>query len=372
MSFIIYIPYGKKSPHDLTTSTDKEVQLWQELTMFRHINRNTIYGKKVSAPYVDQAKTYYHDAKKSNWKSAGLLYYYSFLNLAKVFIVAKRTVPANYLKSTSIYHGLQSNPQNPTKIVDFEINIHPPTSNNKKNIFSLFYEKLCGQKWPFNGTVTIKVKDIAGYCDEILHELQNFYGTTRKKMILQSIIRDDGRNVWFEVIVPDTRLNEFTSYLGASVGLITNFANLSNNDKIEWHTAYERTPSSMRECSLVRINQLAYTQANATAIYNQLQTDTEALFKDYISPLPVQDFQTDNYWTFTPKASINGTDLLWHPLLSNYLFAFMLSTILRYHPHIFSIDSQNAFTAEAWCNQCPISTLRYFLMELSDQTIRIN
>ena len=143
MGFIKYIPYGKHTPLDVITTTEREVQLWQEFTMLRHCKTNVIYGKLVNAPYIDQAKTYYHDAKRCDWKSAGLLYYYSFLNLAKAYIISKRALSGKYMKSTSIYHGLYANPQNPRRIIDFNINIHPPTSNNKKNILaSLFMENL--------------------------------------------------------------------------------------------------------------------------------------------------------------------------------------------------------------------------------------
>lgn len=53
----------------------------------------------------------------------------------------------------------------------------------------------------------------------------------------------------------------------------------------------------------------------------------------------------------------------WHPMLSDYLFAFMLSSVLRYKPHLFQIDSKDAFISEAWSNQSAFSALRYFLME---------
>lgn len=369
---LTYIPFGDKWTHDISTTTEKEMQLWQEITMLRHKSNNSIYGKVVTAPYIDQAKTYYQDARKSHWKSSGLLYYYSFLNLAKAFIVSKRSLPASYLKSTSIYHGLQANPQNPAEIINFNINIHPPISNNKKNIFSLFYEKLTGHNWPFTNTINIPLSDILGYCDEISHELNSFYGTEKKGFHLQSLIRNEGNLIWFELVIPDQHINILKDSLGEAIGKITPFNNMSNQDRNVWNRAYNRNPLSLTGYSLVRINEISDDSTTKDKSYQEINENVVTLFKDYIIANPVQDFNTENFWMFTPKATLNGVKLTWHPLLSNYLFAFTLSTILRYHPHMFSNDNKNSFVAEAWCNQSPEITVRYFLMNLTTPPLRIN
>ena len=84
MGHLKFIPFGSKKPTDITTTSKPQIQLWQELTMLRHVSgANSIYARETIAPWIDQAKIYFLDACSSNWKSAGLLYYYSFLNLAK-------------------------------------------------------------------------------------------------------------------------------------------------------------------------------------------------------------------------------------------------------------------------------------------------
>lgn len=253
MAFIKYSPYGKRKPHDLVTTTDRELQLWQELTMLRHCTTNGIYGKAVTAPYIDQAKIYYHDARASNWKSAGLLYYYSFLNLAKAIIVSKRGLSGAYMKSTSIYHGLSSEPQNISEIVDFSINIHPPESNNKKNIFSLFYKKITNQEWPFNSTVSLIIRDVVGYCIDISHELANFYGTSGKCVTLQSLIREVGNSIWFEVPVPNHYLTVINDFLGETAIDSKTFEQLDYTDKHDWLIAHERTAASLRNHTIIRM-----------------------------------------------------------------------------------------------------------------------
>ncbi|RIV34787.1 hypothetical protein D2V08_05250 [Flagellimonas lutimaris] len=58
------------------------------------------------------------DAHNSNWRSSGLLYYYSFLNLAKALTVTSRFLRRNYLSTNSVFHGLSAQPQNINRIID--------------------------------------------------------------------------------------------------------------------------------------------------------------------------------------------------------------------------------------------------------------
>lgn len=369
MGHLKFIPFGDKTPYDLATTTNKELQLWQEFTMLRHDPRQGIYGKKITAPYVDQAKMYYHDARTSNWKSAGLLYYYSFLNLAKAFLIIKRGISGSTLKSTSIYHGLQANPQNPKNIIDFEVNIHPPISNNKKNIFALFYEKITFNRWPFNSTIHIPLNSIIGHCQDISNELGAFFDIIPKPIELQSLIRNHDGAIWFEIVVPNNNVAEICSYLGDSVDSVIKHKDLKQRDKVEWKLAYERTSFSLSDYSFIRMNRIDNSENED---YHLLQKNIIEIFKDYILPNPTNDPISNNNWIFIPKINLYGQELVWHPLLSNYLFAFVLSTVLRYHPHILSIDNKNTFLAEAWCNQSAVTTLRYFLMNMSDLPTRIN
>lgn len=373
MSYIRYIPY-QGNLYEVSTTTDIENQLWQELTMLRHEGANGVYGKLVTAPYIDQAKTYYLDARSSNWKSSGLLYYYSFLNLAKTYLVINRAVSGNNLKSTSVYHGLSANPQNPNSIIDFQLQIHPPNQNRKKNVFSLFYEKFTGENWPFNNTLTIEIRDIIKYCDDISHETNSFYGINSCSFLVQSLIRLTNTQIWFELVVPDPEIPTIQASIGHGISSVIPFVSMTAIDKQIWFDSYKREPFHLKNHSLVRINTLPITAANRDTQFSVLKAFITNLFKDYIVALPKTSYQTYlfQYWGFVPKINLNGTDIKWHPLLSNYLYSFMLSTVLRYHPHLFSQENKDTFISNAWCSQSAISTLRYFLMNISNKQIRLN
>lgn len=373
MAFINYTPYGDKNPTDVWTSTNKEIQIWQELTMLRYIDDpNSIYAKETTASYIDQAKIYFLDAANSNWRSAGLLYYYSFLNLAKAYLLTNQIVEENTIRSTNIYHGLTSAPQNPDNIINFEIQIHPPGQNSNRNVFAYFYQTLIQEPWPFNNNITVKIEEVVAYCDDISHEFNNFYSIPKENIDVLSLTRKDNSHWWFEMLVPNFKKEIVIKNLNSCIDSVKAFNELTSLDKSDWLTAHNITGVQFQNQSLFIIGNRPFTVLNENEQYNQMIREVNNHFKGFILPTPSHNFELNLYWHFIPKITINNKQLKWHPLLSNYLFAFMLSSVLRYQPHLFPTNSKDAFMAEAWCNQSASTSLRYFLLELTKNNIRLN
>jgi len=372
MGFVNHIPLGNKVYIDLVTTNAPEVQLWQELVMLRHLTRpRGISAKKASAPWIDQAKIYFLDACNSDFRTGGLLYYYSFLNLAKAYLAAKRVVAARDLKSTSLYHGLAADPQAPRKLIDFEISVHPPIHSNKRNLFSTLCEGLTGMPWPHSRTITVRASDVLPYCNDISAELQKFYHLSKRAIIAQSLIRDDGNTLWYELNVPNDAVAVIQSHVPGRSVILANYNTMNNRDFTDWMIAFRRTRQSLVGTSFIRTRPQPYDANNRNEVFNRVLTEAQRYYSKYVMPLPIPQEPAFQYWQFVPQVSLAGTSIHWHPLLSDYLFAFVLSTILRYHPHLLPNDSQASFTAEAWCNQSAITTLRHFLMAFTTPSIRI-
>lgn len=370
MSFIKLNP--TEYTHDFTTTNVPEKQLWQELVMIRHLDKTKgINAKTAITPCIDQAKIYFLDAYNSEWRASGLLYYYSFLNLAKAFIVAKKGLSAKKLQSASIYHGLSANPQAPTQIIDFEIQIHPPSSNGRDNIFSIFYQKLMNEQWPHTKQITIKFSDILPYTRDISVEVEKFYNIKPAPIYAQSLVREVNNSVWFEINVPSERASIVQSHINNINFTVVNPASITDADKADWLTSYYRTANSFRHTCFMRTEEKAFTLHNRTQIYNQLSKEIAKAFYPYVLPFPTFG-HTDEAWQFIPRICLTAPSIRWHPLLSDYLFAFILSTILRYHPHLLQTNKKDSFLAEAWCAQSAITSLRYFLMAFTTPSIRFN
>jgi len=189
MGFLVHLPLGAKHPRTLRTTNTLVSQLWQELVMLRHLKIPASHGAPGEvAPWIDQGRTYFFDASRSNWRSAGLLYYYSFLNLAKAYLIWKNRFTAAALSASPIYHGLNAESQRPAELIDFEFKIYPPNHGGRKNVFSTLYEEMTEKTWPFNTEVSVKLSWIASRCSDIASELDSLYNLEHKIIYIQSLM----------------------------------------------------------------------------------------------------------------------------------------------------------------------------------------
>lgn len=109
--------------------------------------------------FMRQADTYYRAAKSMNGSAAALLYYYSFLNLAKAELCQWR--PSSV--SGVVRHGIGS--QFEGDIEDWSVTSHP------SGVFPLLYEKRVGRSLP---KVNSKISALTLFrrCAEVSFELE--------------------------------------------------------------------------------------------------------------------------------------------------------------------------------------------------------
>jgi hypothetical protein len=282
MAFIKTVPRFAKEIENLETSNEIQNQLWQQMVLIRHLGQGDgIYGKKIISPWIDQAKIYFNDAYRSNWRSSGLLYYYSFLNLAKAYLVAKRLLSAKQMKSINIYHGLKANPQAVKSILDYEIMIYPPIENGKYNIFSSFYEKTTGQKWPFRKSVSVGVKDIIAYCNAISSESYSFYKIEPKRIICQSLLRDSNNEVWFEICIHKASESDFLSQFTKSEYVSIKGKDLNYFDRNEWFSSYNKTNTVINNCCFFRSKKYQVTEQTRQSVYTKCMIENNGILKPF-------------------------------------------------------------------------------------------
>ncbi|XDD41649.1 YaaC family protein [Leptospira sp. WS60.C2] len=358
---------------DLYTSNSIYDQLWQEFISIRHSkSQKKIKSKKSISPWIDQSKIYFLDAHRSNWKSAGLLYYYSFLNLAKAFIVGKGKTSAKLMRSLSFYHGLSSLPQIPKNLSEFEIEIHPTNTNKKTgNIFSIFYKELTGKQWPFKTKIAIKLKEIMAYSPEVSTEINQLYSINRGIINIQSLLLFDKSDCWFQFCVPNYEKNRIQTCINNSSYTVSTFLKLPSTEKQHWLDAYNLSFSESSNYLFFTRVKRSYNNLPINEVINQETVYIAKEFSNNYSPY-WNSVRGEKEWLFIPQINLNGNSLVWSPLLTDYLIAFALSTQLRYYPHLFPNDSADSFFAESWCNQAAITALRNFLIIFTEPSIRLN
>lgn len=364
---LICIPHKEKIKN-LRTTTNREIQLWQELTLLRHIDEN----HQSISPLIDQGKTYFLDAWKSNWKSAGLLYYYSFLNLSKAFISSKGQVDLSQLESTSLYHGISADAQNVENILDFNIKIHPTSNRGTKNVFALFYESLTNNKWPFHEVKNFSLREIVEYCEDIGSELNMFHGIFPRMTTAQSIVCWDDNHMWVDLIFPKQSADVVREELHEIISEKLSIEALSEEDLDRWYKSNNLSYQALNNVSYFRVLKTEFNEKSGPELIIEIIGKLEQAVDGKILIHQINEVAYETVWKFIPPLEIHDERIIWHPLLSDYLFAFVLSTILRYHPHIFRNSDKNAFLAEAWCNQAPITALRHFVFGATYPRIRVN
>lgn len=361
MPHIVSAPHAKQI-HTKTTSQQIYSQLLLELEILQ-FQPNGLDP----APYIEQGKFYFSDAWSLNWRSGGLLFYYSFLNLAKALLINKGVFNGTTIKGTHVDHGLSCRKQQVNNFLDLEIVIKPPNANN---VFALLYAQICREPWPFARLTSLKVRDLLPYIYDISSETETLYNIPKVGDLIYSAIRFDISNVWYEILCPATLTQPLVSVVGTANPTIHNISQMSSQDLKDWHTSHGITPQRLTHYQIIRLQpHIHHGQQDNTAFESCLDQATQ-VFDKYAFPPPVNDPQCFGS-LFKPKISFGNQNIHWHQFLSNYMFAFALGSVLRYRPYLLELGKPEYFLADAWTRQAPVTTLRDFVINHNSIGIEI-
>jgi hypothetical protein len=148
---------------------------WAELSMLgrdyevyknvalRHGNKSkqSATNWKLFSAYVNQARQYYENASKIRDCSAALFYYYSFLNLAKGYIVLRSPKKGGGI-SAPAHHGIGIDTSSLSSVSSIKLKLVSGALTT--------YWRLVFQKTPPNNK-TLKLMDLLNYCGDISYEL---------------------------------------------------------------------------------------------------------------------------------------------------------------------------------------------------------
>lgn len=313
-------------------------------------------GREFGA-YLVQAKNFYQHAKSSDYRSAALLYYYSFLNIAKAVVIIQKP----HLSHCKFVHGLQR----VKKSGDLsELTIKSKgKQNNHINTFDEFYEVIFGES--FNSNEEVSLLDLFSYCSDITQEYQDVAGKANRISYVSYVIAmDSGRKkTWNKIAVRDW---------GKQKNYSTAYANFLSN-----YTAVS-VPSSSRQ-SEFDIKGPAYDvtffEANKEFDFiggdgldwyscrSELDNTLKGLYQ--VSMYNAEDI---NFELVAPIDDESGIRL--DEVSSIYMAMYYLSEIVRYNPELF--DSQmNIRTSDGWLlkgfiEQAPVTFLYRVLSVIKD------
>ena len=214
----------------LYTTLDVERELWSALEYYSEVEEvglNLIQTKglqpqtlhqeifKNFQAFVRQAKSYYGSAKALHYRSSSLLYYYSFLNLVKAYLILRDPKWVMGRTHRSLQHGLSYKPS--TRNTDFQLEVLRVCDG----IFPIFYEAETTNHISIAPNSTLSIKSLLSYPTDIGFQYRLVgYGELNILPSLAAIVTNRPLNqAWTIIGIPSsTNLNNFLS-------LHTNFLN---------------------------------------------------------------------------------------------------------------------------------------------------
>lgn len=163
--------------------------------------------------YVEQAHEFYEAAKAAKANTAPLIYYYSFLNLAKA--VCELRQPRFHERPECYRHGVSWRP-NPRRITD------PATervSITTRGVWHVLWECLTLSPCPAANPTRLAIKELFSYCPEVAVELDRAFGRSLSLIDLESpdVLHDKATSdAWLRFSVSRFWLRHFGYLPGCS------------------------------------------------------------------------------------------------------------------------------------------------------------
>jgi hypothetical protein len=274
--------------------------------------------------YVRQAKAYFDGAQHVSGSSSALLYYYSFLNLAKAELL--RTVPQQIV-NRDIKHGITHRPNEARTIRRDHVTVRPG------GVFPLLYRARTGLTPPAGAVISIP--RILGSIPGIGWELhESGIGVTRCSRIL-CVTAIAATEIWSVIALDESLPNpairrvlsahyELTHQPPGELMMLGNY--LRTVPLSFWQSKW----------TLPRTDHLKFDLADCFMVAKRAWT----YLKPYIDPSP--DPGIDGILNPSVGGRVN------FPMpssLASYVGVFYLSSLVRYKPQ--QLDPQN-FPTQAW------------------------
>lgn len=359
---------------ELTTAIPAEKELWIMLRSYsevrsRGINllgkynisgRDTLNIWRRFRSYIRQADNYWQAASKTTYKSSSLLYYYSFLNIVKAYLLLENPrLPHN------VHHGLSFN----TRVTSTNLQnnlVTVVTGNNQ--IFPLYYRKVLSANPPMRFTII----SLLACATDISYQFESGrFGSRRVFPFIYRIAIDKNRTKsWLIFTLPSIApisyfRNTFRDFFAEfeqaeksqSVG--PSFRELFGFKSVEWgfNDFYQSKPEN--EVNFVN---------NSILVGIHIQK-----LRDILGSWLIPNFYSDQFSGYLsfPKNRRDTSPI--NEELAIYIVMFFMSEIVRYRPDFLDkiFESRAAWLLESFVETSPLKFLRAITSRILRQTIVI-
>lgn len=367
----IRLPIGENRM-SLFTSIDFEKELWSALEYYSEVEEvgiDLLQTRGLPTPlhreifsylqaFVRQAKSYYTSAKALHYRSSSLLYYYSFLNLAKAYLLLREPERIMGRTNQAVVHGLKYRPS--TTNTDFLLE----TVRVTDGIFPAFYEAQTGIAISTARNSMLNIVNLFAYCSNIGYEYASAgYGTHRILPSLSGVVTSRGAHEsWSIIAIPAS--NELDMLLRAQ----GNFLNSYQEVNIDRNQLTAMFQTGVPELGRYRIFQDITPVAMIGNNHILLQAHTAKLISALTPYLSVHYFDDNADFDFTlPYQDANtATPIPINEVLAIYVSMFYLSSLVRYRPNFLEslFNRKPSWLIETFVNSAPEIFLRIMVCKI--------
>lgn len=289
--------------------------------------------------YIQQAAEFYEAAVQAKANTAPLIYYYSFLNLAKALCELKK--PHFHERPECYRHGLSWRPD-----PQILVNMHREfVSVSGRGVWHALWEALRGVRCPAPNPMKVPIRDLFSYCPEVSVEYERAIGDNQRTLDLEKpdlLYDKKQRESWirFSIHRADFPINR------VSAPAVLQAIRSDRSGYIEVKSANKdfRTFQTARAAK-VRANQTAHTALIedflALNLFTHIGRDHQLLYF-----LPVQ----------------NRLAIQLPQIVVLYTILFWLGSLVRYDPHSVAnlMDSHYWILIDGFMSQSRLWLLEQF------------
>jgi hypothetical protein len=358
----------------LTTSMDTERELWSTLEYYSEVEEagleliqtkglqpqedpQKIY--KDFQAFVRQAKSYYDSAKTLHYRSNSLLYYYSFLNLVKAYLLLRNPQRIMGRTTQAVTHGLSYRPS--TANTDFRLE----SIRVSPGIFPMYYEAQTANVISTDRSSSLNIINLMSYPCEINYEYQLAgYGDGRVLPSLAAVVIDRTVNhqSWTLLCIPAS--NNLSDFLSVHTNFLNSFEEVGITDHSRTSSIYGMSPFELTYCRffedkipLSLSNGLVMQHIHVVQVINAMSPYLSFHYyddnKDFDLALPYQD-------------AARPAPLPINEAIAIFAVMFYLSSLVRYRPSYLEalLNKKPAWLIENFVKSTPQTFLRVMVSKI--------
>ena len=305
------------------------------------------------AAFTRQAENYYRSAKVLPYRSSALLYYYSFLNLAKAALAVRSIAFKEHHGLTPDYGAA------PSTLPQMRVRVR------NDGVFQAFYRLIFAQSIQ---NVHFQLEQLLAYNSEISVQYDRI-AASPSKVIRHAQIRllNDGSQAWLMLALPN--LLPITAQPTA--------VQAAFNARFQQVTVHKATARELFDLLVPANTAFTYFQSfPAVAPNTTFAAHTQYLMTALpgcVHPIYVDDQQSDCVLSVHCPAD-NGSTWPMNEMCAAYLTMFFMGSLIRYRPDVLEelLGTSATWLLESFVHAAPLLFLRTITSVILNRLITFN